>query len=882
MIQLYREQKKYAREILKQIRENGVALLQLPTGQGKTLIALKVAAEELSHSRQAKPIVLVTRKRQDSELLASALKGEHVSEDDIDNPWVRDAIKAKGLKGLHKGKQPKIGKVECRSAKDFRHPLPIGALVIVDEVHRFQAFLRKMAKQAHSGTPGRQLTDSRQRRFLLLSATPINPVRISKEVQKEERSLQEQIKAEDDQIKNSYLDLYKAMISLSILGRTQKKELLDKLEEGKRRKLEDFAEDLKEVMKVLAPVPEPAVLLELGPRGRAAFQHKPELQANIYKKSILGFLGLHQAMAEEDSMLYCAERMALAGVRARRAGKRKKKASVSFVPLPKSFRKKGLFHHQPSTPYMIQTVRALRILDKNKKEIRRHLSSKIDELYKVLKLIWKKRAKRNTVHFTILMTFWRSILGKGFEPRRRNGKLLILRLTPRGLRRLRLDTTRSSKISSNTASWNSALSSGGNSVVDRQLTTDDPHCVNKRQPIGVLIGFDGRFMHQAANGEVGHHETVELLTDQIGCLAPKDNPRAPQVGLEFIQCRFNLPTFMIEGGQLMCWSQLGIEDRCDQSINGLGPGYPFQPILDDSDDHAVGFVPAVPFGGVNPAQIGAIGQASLARQPQVLPDPPEQLSTRRPCLVPKLESKELPIREAQHPMVQPREHSLGQGNLSRAITSHLAAKQHVGAAFHQRDESDLRISTLAPLCPRTPEGIFVGPLIGYIQGAAVQAHHMPTTIPRSLGCLYGNGSDHFVVQSPQRLHPQSGPRLRNPRLPGHLDPDAGMHQPLNPFQETTQYLPIGALHIEHQRNHVVDHDVCRQVSLANTLPVGCGQYRLHRRQRKGLGDYSEADVIRDPAPLGEFCKRACHLWSSLEMGYPKDTTKLRLSEQYYP
>ena len=324
MIQLYPEQRKYAQQILKQIRENGVALLQLPTGQGKTLIALKVAAEEMSHSRQARPIVLVTRKRQDSELLASALKGEHVSKDDIDNPWVRDAIKAGGLKGLHRDKQPKIGKVECRSAKDFRHPLPIGALVIVDEVHRFQSFLRKMAKQAHSGKRGRQLTYSRQRRFLLLSATPINPVRISKEVQKEERSLQAQIKAEDDQIKNSYLDLYKAMIALSILGRTQKNELLDKLAEGSKRKLEDFAEDLKQVMTVLAPVPEPAVLLKLGPRGRAAFQHKPEHKGNIYKKSFLGLLGLHQAMGEEESMLYCAERMALAGVRGERARKGKK------------------------------------------------------------------------------------------------------------------------------------------------------------------------------------------------------------------------------------------------------------------------------------------------------------------------------------------------------------------------------------------------------------------------------------------------------------------------------------------------------------------------------------------------------------------------------
>lgn len=72
MIRLYPEQNKYARQILRQIRENGVALLQLPTGQGKTLIALKVAAEELSHSRQPRPVVLVTRKRQDSELLGKS------------------------------------------------------------------------------------------------------------------------------------------------------------------------------------------------------------------------------------------------------------------------------------------------------------------------------------------------------------------------------------------------------------------------------------------------------------------------------------------------------------------------------------------------------------------------------------------------------------------------------------------------------------------------------------------------------------------------------------------------------------------------------------------------------------------------------------------
>jgi hypothetical protein len=58
----------------------------------------------------------------------------------------------------------------------------------------------------------------------------------------------------------------------------------------------------------------------------------------------------------------------------------------------------------------------------------------------------------DTVHFSTLIAFLMSIGGSGLSVRRRNGKLLILRLTPRGLRRLRLEETSSSRISSSTAS----------------------------------------------------------------------------------------------------------------------------------------------------------------------------------------------------------------------------------------------------------------------------------------------------------------------------------------------------------------------------------------------------------------------------------------------
>ena len=61
-------------------------------------------------------------------------------------------------------------------------------------------------------------------------------------------------------------------------------------------------------------------------------------------------------------------------------------------------------------------------------------------------------ARGNTVHFSTLMAFSMLIGGSELCVRRRSGKLLIFRLTPRGFRRLRLEPTRSCRISSSTAS----------------------------------------------------------------------------------------------------------------------------------------------------------------------------------------------------------------------------------------------------------------------------------------------------------------------------------------------------------------------------------------------------------------------------------------------
>ena len=82
------------------------------------------------------------------------------------------------------------------------------------------------------------------------------------------------------------------------------------------------------------------------------------------------------------------------------------------------------------------------VLSVSKAELNRRIAQEKSE---------KRAPSPNTVHLSILMASRILILGNGLLCRGRSGKLLILRLTPRKLRRLRLETTRSSSISPSTA-----------------------------------------------------------------------------------------------------------------------------------------------------------------------------------------------------------------------------------------------------------------------------------------------------------------------------------------------------------------------------------------------------------------------------------------------
>ena len=77
------------------------------------------------------------------------------------------------------------------------------------------------------------------------------------------------------------------------------------------------------------------------------------------------------------------------------------------------------------------------------------------------------------------------------------------------------------------------------------------HGVEERKPVGIFIGLQGGFVHQAANGKMRHQQTEELLPDQFRRLAAQHDLSAAQMGFQLVQGSFDFPSFVIEGGQFL-------------------------------------------------------------------------------------------------------------------------------------------------------------------------------------------------------------------------------------------------------------------------------------------------------------------------------------------
>jgi hypothetical protein len=187
-----------------------------------------------------------------------------------------------------------------------------------------------------------------------------------------------------------------------------------------------------------------------------------------------------------------------------------------------------------------------------------------------------------------------------------NGYLLILRFTPRGFHRFRLDGTRSSSISLRIRWWKFFLAGGGNSLPDRELPAHYAYRMEKREPVRIFRNRPSRFVHQLADGKVCQQKTIELLPHQFRSFPAQHDLTSPEMRLPFVQRVFYLPSLVIASGQFFCRCLERIQDRSDQPVDRFGFGDAFQLVVNDTNSYAVRFVSRILFGRVDGAAIGTI------------------------------------------------------------------------------------------------------------------------------------------------------------------------------------------------------------------------------------------------------------------------------------
>jgi len=107
-------------------------------------------------------------------------------------------------------------------------------------------------------------------------------------------------------------------------------------------------------------------------------------------------------------------------------------------------------------------------------------------------------------------------------------------------------------------------------------------------------------MHQASDGEMRHHQAIELLSYQVGGLTAQHYFGTTQMGLEFVQRCLYFPSLMIQRRQFRSWRLFVVKDCGEQAIDRLRPLDPIQPVLYDSNDNSIFFVPLVCPGAVYP------------------------------------------------------------------------------------------------------------------------------------------------------------------------------------------------------------------------------------------------------------------------------------------
>jgi hypothetical protein len=196
--------------------------------------------------------------------------------------------------------------------------------------------------------------------------------------------------------------------------------------------------------------------------------------------------------------------------------------------------------------------------------------------------------------------------------------------------------------------------------------------------------------------------------------------------------------------------------------------------------------------------------------------------------------------------------SLNFPRIRRAIvvspTSHrsISAPKNACVPFSTKaDYAHLRVSALASRGSRAGQMPSRSRPIGYIEYESVDRDHTPPPKPRAARDLLRHRHDHLFVELLDRHRSESLPRLRDRRFSRH--PDLVRPDPLRSLEQPPKHFPTSHSDEQPQCDDVVRHHRCRQQPLALPLSPRGRQYRLHRLERKCIGQDSNLR-LRDLEP----------------------------------
>ena len=165
------------------------------------------------------------------------------------------------------------------------------------------------------------------------------------------------------------------------------------------------------------------------------------------------------------------------------------------------------------------------------------------------------------------------------------------------------------------------------------------------------------------------------------------------------------------------------------------------------------------------------------------------------------------------------------------------------AVLDHRDKTDLGKGCFTMRSARPTKGCIVDRFIGNIQRAAIKAHKAPVPVPSPLAPGACHRFNQRIVQVFHNRRSQPTAGLRNTRLARNADRRAKV-QPLQTFQQTPQHLTRRRLHVKAQRQHIIDHDVSRKITLPLArFPRRCQRF-VNTRNRERSSQYSETEKIR--------------------------------------